>query len=60
MGVMRTPSARSSQSMDSDHSGDEDTHRYVLHIIEAVKIYNLHVYAYGCSFKLECTCILTE
>lgn len=27
MGVMRTPSARSSQSIDSDHSGDEDTHR---------------------------------
>lgn len=26
MGVMRTPSARSSQSIDSDHSGDEDTH----------------------------------
>ncbi|XP_053380538.1 voltage-dependent calcium channel type A subunit alpha-1-like isoform X4 [Mercenaria mercenaria] len=26
MGVMRTPSGRSSQSIDSDHSGDEDTH----------------------------------
>ncbi|WAR31931.1 CAC1A-like protein, partial [Mya arenaria] len=26
MGVVRAPSARSSQSIDSDHSGDEDTH----------------------------------
>ncbi|KAL4219092.1 hypothetical protein ACF0H5_021675 [Mactra antiquata] len=29
MGVMRTPSARSSQSIDSDHSGDEDTHSFL-------------------------------
>ncbi|XP_060591923.1 voltage-dependent calcium channel type A subunit alpha-1-like isoform X8 [Ruditapes philippinarum] len=29
MGVMRTPSGRSSQSIDSDHSGDEDTHSFL-------------------------------